>query len=93
MSVDELIRYAHRLLDAWHANLSPSRVTRLCRDYHRMAAARIPFEHYMLNNADLSELQCVRIRTSIGTLDPTGQIAAANVDRERRAQGRSKLAG
>lgn len=82
-TAEDLIRYAHRLLTQWGLSASPSRVARLCRDYHRHAAPRIPFEHYLLNNADLSALQRFSIRNAVGVVDETGETAAHQVDRDR----------
>lgn len=79
---EQLLRYAHQLLAQWGANLPPSKVTRLCRTYSQ-TSGRIGFEQYLFSNADFSELQRVRRRNAFGVLDPTGEQAAHQVDRQR----------
>jgi hypothetical protein len=89
-TVDQLIRTAHGILTEWRVEMSPAKVARLCRDYHRHVGGRIPFDRYVHNAAsraartgaarvvDLDQWQ----RMTRG-FNPTQRTAVANVARER----------
>lgn len=70
-------------------DVSPSKVTNLARKFAKeLSRRRISFHQFMANEADRDRfydcnpgLRCLR-----GYLDPTGQIAVSNVERERRSR-------
>ena len=80
-SVEQAIRQAHSILAGAGVALSPSKVTRLCRDFIRTSPP-CTFRTYIARNA-----RSVPVRSLPGggrvpawQLDPTGNTAVHNVD-------------
>lgn len=88
-TVEQLIRETHAALEQAGVSLSPSKVTRTCRDYLNIVAGRsVGFGEYLANVVSLDALER-RIFDSVyyrlTHADPTGETATRNVDRERGA--------
>lgn len=83
--MEALIRETHALLINTTVSLSPSKVTRLCRDYvHKVANKGIPFGYFLANSVALDADQrrafdAVYYRLSYA--DPTGETAVRNISR------------
>ena len=83
-----IIKAAHRaLLDkANEADVSPCKIAKTCRRFAKMLCrSRMTFHEFLADKANQVWAQGdpVMVRT-ISYLDPTGDRAARNVDRERR---------
>lgn len=86
-TVEQLIRETHAALEEAGVSLSPSKVTRTCRDYLNIVSDKgVTFGEYLANVVSLDALER-RIFDSVyyrlTHSDPTGETAARNVDRER----------
>ncbi|MFF5323943.1 hypothetical protein ACFY2Y_09465 [Janibacter hoylei] len=85
-TAEQAVRLAHELLGRAGVTLSPSKVSRLARDY---IAARPPctFRTYIARNAApaVATLPLPSRRHGLEWVDPTGETATRNVDRERGA--------
>lgn len=79
-TTEQAIREAHRILAAAGITLGASKVAKLCRSYVT-AAPHMPLRVYLANNLRSEPLAR---RLLVGS-DPTGNVAASNVDRERGA--------
>lgn len=90
-SAEALVRRAHKLLGDAGMTMSPSRVSRLVRQYNRRCAANgFSFEAFLANSVvELTAEQRRRVMANpdiarvVSYLDPTGEQAAANVQRQR----------
>ncbi|MGX9213138.1 hypothetical protein ACWWSA_01155 [Mycobacteroides abscessus subsp. abscessus] len=89
-SVETLIRHAHGLLDRCGIRSSPSKVSRLVREYkHRVEQNGFPFEAFLVNTVQLTAEQRAQARQNpeiarvINYVDRTGETAVNNVVRER----------
>lgn len=87
-STEGLIRHAHRLLADSGVTMSPSKVSRLVRDYkRRVETSGFPFEAFLVNSALLTADQRRRallnpnIVRVIAYADPTGETAVNRVMR------------
>lgn len=87
-STENLIRRAHDLLADSGVAMSPSRVSRLVRDYKRRVETNgFPFEAFLANSALLTADQRRRallnpdIARVVSYSDPTGERAIRNVMR------------
>lgn len=82
-SVEHLIRETHRLLGRAGVALSPSKVTRLCRDYVNSVADKgVPFGAFLANTVTLDAqdrraFDSVYYRLTYS--DPTGETAVRRV--------------
>lgn len=83
-TTEQAVRLAHELLAAAGVTLSASKVTRLCRDFLR-AEPPCTFRTYLSRNAApaVASLPLPPRRRGLEWVDPTGETAARNVDRER----------
>jgi hypothetical protein len=55
-SAETLIKHAHKLLANCRIEMSPSKVTRLVRDYKRNVERNgFPFEAFLINSVDTAE--------------------------------------
>lgn len=83
-TTEAAIRTAHELLAAAGVTLSASKVTRLCRDFLR-ADPPCTFRTYLSRNAApaVASLALPSRRHGLEWVDPTGNTAVHNVDRER----------
>ncbi|WP_433956007.1 hypothetical protein [Janibacter indicus] len=83
-TVEQAVRVAHELLTAVGVTLSPSKVTRLCRDFLRTNPP-CTFRTYLARNAApaVASLPLAPSRHGLEWVDPTGETATRNVDRER----------
>lgn len=79
-TTEHAIRLAHQLLTSAGVTLGASKVAKLCRSYVT-AAPHMPLRVYLANNLRSEPLAR---RLLVGS-DPTGNVAANNVDRERGA--------
>lgn len=87
-SAENLNRHAHKLLTNCGVHMSPSKVSRLVRDFKRRVEQNgYPFEAFLVNSVQLSAEQRRKalanpdIARVIGYCDPTGETAVANVIR------------
>lgn len=72
--------------------MSPSKVSRLVRQYkYRVEQNGFPFEAFLVNSVQMTEQQRRRLLADpavarvISYADPTGETAARNVDKGKRA--------
>lgn len=88
-TVETLLRETHATLDRAGIRMSPSKVTRLCRDYVNTVADKgVSFGAFLANAVVLDashrrEFDEVYYRLTY--VDPTGETAVRRVDRERGA--------
>jgi hypothetical protein len=87
-SAETLIKHAHKLLCACGIQMSPSKVSRLVREYrHRVERNGFPFEAFLVNSVQLTAQQRRQplanpdIARVIAYADPTGETAVNNVMR------------
>ena len=87
-SAETLVRHAHKLLADSGVAMSPSRVSRLVRDYKRRVETNgFGFEAFLVNTALLTADQRRRallnpdIARVVSYADPTGETAVNNVVR------------
>lgn len=82
-TVEQLIRDTHRVIENCHLRTSPSKVTRLCRDYVNYVAGKgISFGVYLGNAVTLTAEQQRRFDAAYYSLtyaDPTGETAVRHV--------------
>lgn len=86
-TVEQLIRETHAALEHAGVRLSPSKVTRTCRDYLNIVSDKgVTFGDFLANVVSLDALER-RVFDSVyyrlTHADPTGETATRNVDRER----------
>ncbi|MGN7247095.1 hypothetical protein ACTHQ1_05090 [Janibacter anophelis] len=88
-TVEQLIRETHAALEQTGVSLSPSKVTRTCRDYVNTVAGKgVSFGEFLANVVSLDALErrvFDAVYYRLTHADPTGETAARNVDRERGA--------
>lgn len=91
-SAENLVNHAHQLLANCGVEMSPSKVSRLVREYKRRVETNgFPFEAFLVNSVQLTAEQRRRalanpdIARAIGYADPTGEAAVNNVMRRPRA--------
>ena len=86
-TVEALLRHTHAVIANTSVRMSPSKVTRLCRDYVNLVAGKgVPFGAYLANAVvlDAAERRTFdELYYRLSHADPTGESAARNVDRER----------
>lgn len=89
-SAETLIRHAHGLLERCGIHLSPSKVSRLVREYkHRVEQNGFPFEAFLVNTVQLTAAQRAQAKLDpeiarvINYADKTGELAVNNVLRQR----------
>jgi hypothetical protein len=94
MSTENLIRAAHLVLDNCGMTMSPSKVSRLVRDYRRHVAPNgYPFFSFLATAVQLSDeqkrvaLMNPEIARAVSYADPTGETAVNNVLRRGGAVG------
>ncbi len=87
-STETLIKHAHKLLTNCGIPMSPSKVSRLVRDFkHRVEHNGFPFEAFLVNSVQLTAEQRQRalanpdIARVISYADPTGETAVNYVMR------------
>ena len=86
-TVEQLIRETHVVLEHAGVRLSPSKVTRTCRDYLNIVSNKkgVTFGEFLANVVSLDALER-RVFDSVyyrlTHADPTGETATRNVDRE-----------
>jgi hypothetical protein len=85
-STESLVRAAHLILGNWGITMSPSKVSRLVRDYRRNVADNgYPFFSFLATAVQLSDeqkrsaLMNPEIARAISYADPTGETAVSNV--------------
>lgn len=87
--MEDLLRETRGVLAASSVRMSPSKVSRLCRDYVNLVAGKgVPFGAYLANAVVLDTDQrrtFDALYYRLSHADPTGEAAARNVDRERGA--------
>ena len=88
-TVEVLIRDANRILEYCGVTLSPSKVSRLARDYKRRVEPNgFSFARFLLNAVEMTAAQRAEAERHpdvirvIAYADPTGEAAARNVDKE-----------
>lgn len=83
-TTEQAVRAAHELLTAVGVTLSPSKITRLCRDFPHTDPP-CTFRTYLARNAApaVASLPLAPSRHGLEWVDPTGETATRNVDRER----------
>ncbi|VBA62113.1 hypothetical protein [Mycobacterium attenuatum] len=86
-----MVKAAHLVLDNCGIKMSPSKVSRLVRDYqHQVAMNGFSFFDFFVNSVQLSEQQKRTamlnpdIARAISYSDPTGETAIRNVLRNQR---------
>lgn len=89
-SAEALIREAHFWIERWGIQLSPSKVSRLVREYkHRVEQNGFPFLTFLVNTVQLTTAQRARAKLDpeiarvINYADKTGELAVNNVLRRR----------
>jgi hypothetical protein len=89
-SAETLIKHAHKLLADCGITMSPSKVSRLVREFqNRVAQNGFAFEAFLVNSVQLTSEQRRRalanpdIARVIAYADPTGETAVNNILRER----------
>jgi hypothetical protein len=90
-STETLIRHAHKLLNNCGVPMSPSKVTRLVREFKRRVEHNgFPFEAFLVNSVQLTAEQRRRaladpdIAKVVSFPDPVGEEAVHNVMRGGR---------
>lgn len=82
-AVEPLLRETHAVLANCSVRMSPSKVTRLCRDYVNIVAARgVPFGAYLANAVAMTADESRQFDEAYYRLtyaDPTGETAVRNV--------------
>jgi len=85
-SPGEMVNHAHKLLANCGVSMSPSKVSRLVREFkHRVEQNGFPFEAFLVNTVQLTADQRRRlaanpdIAKAISYADPTGETAVNNV--------------
>jgi hypothetical protein len=85
-SAETLVEHAHKLLCNCGIQMSPSKVSRLVREYrHRVERNGFPFEAFLVNSVQLTAQQRRQalanpdIARAISYADPTGETAINNV--------------
>lgn len=80
-TTEQAVRIAHELLTAAGVTLSPSKVSKLCRDFLR-ADPPCTFRTYLSRNAApaVASLALPSRRHGLEWVDPTGNTAASNAD-------------
>lgn len=85
-SAETLIKHAHKLLINCGITMSPSKVSRLVRDFkNRVESNGHPFEAFLVNSVQLTAEQRRKalanpdIARTIAYADPTGETAVHNV--------------
>lgn len=91
---ETLIRHAHKLLGNCGIDMSPSKVTRIVRDYKRRVEANgFSFEAFLVNSVELTVQERMKMLSDpeiarvISYADPTGELAVNNVYRAGRKRG------
>lgn len=91
-STETLIKHAQTLLANTGIAMSPSKVSRLVREYrHRVERNGFPFEAFLVNSVQLTADQRSRALSNPDTarfityMDPTGETAVNNVLRGEAA--------
>lgn len=90
-TTEDLARDAGLLLDACGVVRSRAWVSRTVRDYRNSSIKGMPFGTFLLARVELNAVQRrmlaerADLRYLLTYQDPTGETAARNVDRERRA--------
>lgn len=86
-SAENLVKHAHQLLTNCGIPMSPSKVSRLARQYkHRVENNGFPFEAFLANTVQMTTQQRQQLLTDPATArvisyaDPTGESAPRNVD-------------
>lgn len=83
-NVETLIRDTHTTLNKFGVRLSPSKVTRACRDYVNLIAGKGPtFGQYLANIVRLDQEQARAVNSAYRRLtyaDPTGETATGLAD-------------
>lgn len=86
-TVEQLVRETHALLEGTAVRMSPSKVSRLCRDYVNVVAPKgVPFSVYLANAVTLNAEQARAFDAlyyRLSHADPTGERAATVVDSGR----------
>lgn len=93
-SAETLIKHAHRLLQNCGIPMSPSKISRLVREYkHRVEQNGFSFEAFLVNSVELTAEQRRRALADPETArifsywsDPTGEDAVNNVMRADRVK-------
>ena len=92
-SAETLIKHAHKLLGNCGISMSPSKVSRLVREFkHRVEGNGFSFEAFLVNSVDLTNEQRVKalanpeVARVIAYADPTGELAVQRVMRADRAK-------
>ncbi|MHC9292492.1 hypothetical protein ACRCUN_08475 [Mycobacterium sp. LTG2003] len=90
-SAEALVTHAHKLLANCGVSISPSKVSRMVREYKRRVEKNgFPFEAFLVNTVQLTAEQRRQMLANpdiarvISYSDPTGETAANNVDRGTR---------
>jgi len=93
MSAETLRTHARALLDNCDIHISPSKVSRLVRDYQRRVEGNgFAFEAFLVNSVQLTAEQRRRALTNpdiarvVAYSDPVGEKATDNVFREQRGK-------
>lgn len=96
-SAADLVEHAHRLLGNCGIPMSPSKVSRLVRDFkHRVEKNGFSFEAFLVNSVDLTNEQRLKALANpesarvIAYADPTGELAVQRVMRTDRARAASR---
>jgi hypothetical protein len=88
-TAEQLTRDASTFLEAAHIVRSRSWISRVVRAFATSPIGGLPFAEYMLTRIDLSREQRhliaenADLRNRLSYVDPTGETAARNVDKER----------
>lgn len=91
-SAEALVSHAHKLLANCGVSISPSKVSRMVREFkHRIEKNGFPFEAFLVNTVQLTAQQRQMMLTDpeiarvISYSDPTGESAVNNVVKSRCA--------
>lgn len=90
-SAETLVKHAHQLLANCGVPMSPSKISRLARQYkHRVEANGFSFEAFLVNSVQLTSEQRLRVLADpeiarcIVYADPTGETAVNRVMKAER---------